>query len=145
MNERVAVVTGGARGIGRAIVERLNRDGLAVALLDLPAMQPATMAAEIAGPGCPRVIGLPCDIVDRAQAHCAPSTPMLSISKRLQLRGSYNSPSLRGPLALELLRENVVEGQRLVSHTFPLDDVADAFQVAAHDPLVIKVVVRPGE
>ena len=67
MNERIAVVTGGARGIGRAIVEKLNRDGLAVALLDLPAMQPAAMAAEIAGPGCPRVIGLPCDIVDRAQ------------------------------------------------------------------------------
>ena len=33
--ERVAVVTGGARGIGLAIVERLRRDGFRVAALDI--------------------------------------------------------------------------------------------------------------
>ena len=32
---RVAVVTGGARGIGAAIVRRLHADGLAVAIMDL--------------------------------------------------------------------------------------------------------------
>ena len=64
--------------------------------------------------------------------------------KKLQLRASYNSPALCGPLALELLREKVVNGQNLVSHTFPLDDIAHAFQIAAHDPLAVKVVVRPG-
>jgi meso-butanediol dehydrogenase/(S,S)-butanediol dehydrogenase/diacetyl reductase len=35
---RVAIVTGGARGIGAAIVRRLAEDGLDVAIADLPAM-----------------------------------------------------------------------------------------------------------
>lgn len=34
-DQRVAIVTGGARGIGAAVAHRLHRDGLAVAVLDL--------------------------------------------------------------------------------------------------------------
>ena len=38
-NGRVAIVTGGARGIGRGIALRLAADGLDVAIADLPAMR----------------------------------------------------------------------------------------------------------
>lgn len=38
-NERVAVVTGAARGIGRSIAERLAQDGLHVAVADLESMR----------------------------------------------------------------------------------------------------------
>lgn len=34
-NQRIAIVTGGARGIGAAIVSRLSEDGMTVAILDL--------------------------------------------------------------------------------------------------------------
>lgn len=71
MQERMAVVTGGARGIGRAIVERLSRGGLGVAILDLAAMHPDVVAAEIAGQTQGKVIGLSCDIVDRVQVEAA--------------------------------------------------------------------------
>ena len=37
--QRVAVVTGAARGIGEAIAQRLGRDGLHVIVADLPSMQ----------------------------------------------------------------------------------------------------------
>lgn len=37
--QRVAVVTGAARGIGEAIARRLGRDGLHVIVADLPSMQ----------------------------------------------------------------------------------------------------------
>jgi L-iditol 2-dehydrogenase len=63
--------------------------------------------------------------------------------KKLQLRASYGSPALFGPMALGLLRDRVVDGQRLVTHTFPLARVAEAFDVAARDPSAIKVVVKP--
>ncbi|MEK8174604.1 SDR family NAD(P)-dependent oxidoreductase [Streptomyces sp. M19] len=35
---RTAIVTGAARGIGRGIAERLAKDGLDVAVADLPGM-----------------------------------------------------------------------------------------------------------
>lgn len=41
---RGAVVTGGSRGIGRAIAERLARDGLKVVVADLPAMRSEAQA-----------------------------------------------------------------------------------------------------
>ncbi len=63
--------------------------------------------------------------------------------KKLQLRASFASPALYGPMALDLLREKVVDGQTLITHVYPLDRIAEAFEVAAHDPSAIKVVIQP--
>jgi NAD(P)-dependent dehydrogenase (short-subunit alcohol dehydrogenase family) len=51
---RVAVVTGGARGIGAAVVRRLSRDGLYAVLLDVADDDGAKVMrdAAAAGPGC---------------------------------------------------------------------------------------------
>ena len=62
---RVAVVTGGASGIGLAIVRRLAAGGASVALLDLDAAAADQAAAELRGEGS-RVIGLGADVADRA-------------------------------------------------------------------------------
>lgn len=61
------VVTGGARGIGRAISERLVKDGARVAFLDLDRAQGAATAKRL-GPGSRFV---PCDLADPAQIAAA--------------------------------------------------------------------------
>ncbi len=67
---RVAVVTGGAAGIGRAIAERLARDGLAVAILDVTDGSAAEAAKSIAAAGG-AARGYQADVSDRRQVDAA--------------------------------------------------------------------------
>ena len=55
---RVAVVTGGAQGIGRAVAERLAAGGARLALWDVDAAMAEATAAELGG----GAIGLRCDV-----------------------------------------------------------------------------------
>ena len=68
--QRVAFVTGGAQGIGRAIAGRLAEDGCHVVVADLQANAAEQAAADIAaGGGKAEAIGL--DIRDRAAVSAA--------------------------------------------------------------------------
>ena len=60
---RVAVVTGGASGIGKAIATRLADNGAHVWVLDVEAAAAEATAAEIAGAGG-QAWSLPCDVAD---------------------------------------------------------------------------------
>lgn len=63
--------------------------------------------------------------------------------KKLQLRASFASPALFGAMALDYLREGVIDGEALISHRFNLDQIAEAMDVALNDPTAIKVIVQP--
>jgi NAD(P)-dependent dehydrogenase (short-subunit alcohol dehydrogenase family) len=67
---RVAVVTGGASGIGRAISQRLARDGRRVAVLDLDGAAAERAAADLRGTGG-TALGVPVDVADRAAVDAA--------------------------------------------------------------------------
>ncbi|MGB9228052.1 SDR family NAD(P)-dependent oxidoreductase, partial [Mycobacterium sp.] len=58
MTAKTAVVTGGASGIGRAVAERLRRDGFRVAVIDL-------------SPTNDDGVGHVADVTDRAQVDAA--------------------------------------------------------------------------
>ncbi len=64
-NQRVAVVTGAARGIGAATAERLARDGFAVAVLDLDEAACEVVAARIRDSGG-QSLGVGVDVSDAA-------------------------------------------------------------------------------
>jgi rhamnulose-1-phosphate aldolase/alcohol dehydrogenase len=69
---RVALVTGGAGGIGGAIAKRLAREGAAIVLLDRDAAALQAVAAELAGEiSADRVRGIVCDVTVEASVERA--------------------------------------------------------------------------
>ena len=68
--QRVAIVTGGARGIGAATARRLAADGLAVAAVDLDGAGAAATAQQIVEGGG-TAVGIAADVTDRGQVEAA--------------------------------------------------------------------------
>src|SRR5690242_11527073 len=66
--DRVAVVTGSARGIGAATARRFAEEGAAVAVLDLDR---DAAAATAAGLGATRSVGLACNVADAESVETA--------------------------------------------------------------------------
>jgi NAD(P)-dependent dehydrogenase (short-subunit alcohol dehydrogenase family) len=60
LNGKVAVITGGGRGIGRALARALAREGCRVAIGDVDGALAASAATEVGG------VGLALDVTDRA-------------------------------------------------------------------------------
>ncbi|KAK4039268.1 hypothetical protein C8A01DRAFT_16710 [Parachaetomium inaequale] len=66
--ERVAIVTGAARGIGRSIALRLAQDGYHITASDLPALQPQldSLVSEITSSGTTKAHAHPADVTSPA-------------------------------------------------------------------------------
>lgn len=64
LQERVALVTGGAQGLGQAICQRLAQEGCYVAVADLNADKARQTAEGLTGR---RALALPVDVTDEAQ------------------------------------------------------------------------------
>jgi NAD(P)-dependent dehydrogenase (short-subunit alcohol dehydrogenase family) len=70
ITDRVALVTGGASGLGLATVRRLLADGASVVVVDLPSSQGKEVAAELGG----RATFVPTDVTDEEQVQAAVDT-----------------------------------------------------------------------
>jgi 2-hydroxycyclohexanecarboxyl-CoA dehydrogenase len=70
VSERIAIVTGGARGIGRAIALALAQDGCAVAVGDLRLDEASETAAAVRAVGA-RATAVPLDVTDRVSVTVA--------------------------------------------------------------------------
>jgi 3-hydroxybutyrate dehydrogenase len=66
LKDKVCVVTGSARGIGRAIAERYIADGAKVVIADLRADAAETTAKELTDKGPGEAFGIDMDVTDEA-------------------------------------------------------------------------------
>ncbi|HEX5043121.1 MAG TPA: SDR family NAD(P)-dependent oxidoreductase [Candidatus Polarisedimenticolaceae bacterium] len=60
--KKVAIVTGGASGIGLATVKRLAAEGAAIGVVDLDGDRCRAAVGEARGAGAPDAVALPCDV-----------------------------------------------------------------------------------
>jgi 3-oxoacyl-[acyl-carrier protein] reductase len=71
LHDRVAVVTGAARGIGRRVTERLAEEGVRTAGLDIRTEQLADLGKTLAGRDVPPSLQLECDVAEEEQVNSA--------------------------------------------------------------------------
>ena len=65
LQNRVALVTGSAQGLGFAMAQRLSENGMAVALVDINGDKAAEAAGRLSATGA-RASGFACDVADNA-------------------------------------------------------------------------------
>ena len=61
LSDKIAIVTGGAQGIGKAIAEKLSAHGARVVIADLSGQRAASVAKKIDG------VGVKCDVTKEKQ------------------------------------------------------------------------------
>ena len=94
LNGRSAVVTGGAQGIGRAIVERLLESGAAVAIWDRDAALAEQAARELGSLG--RTSAMACDVTRLTEIEAARDTTVKALG-RIDIL--VNNAGITGPNA----------------------------------------------
>ena len=78
---RAALVTGGARGIGRAVATALAQAGASVALLDSDAAAVAATSRAVAARAGQRTLAVPADVRVQAQMDRAVATTLAAFGQ----------------------------------------------------------------
>lgn len=99
---KVAIVTGGAQGIGEAIASRLGQEGAKVAVADLNGVKAKSVADELNRSGA-NAIGISVDVANRAQVQAAIQETVESFGR---LDVFFNNAGFNKPLPFMEVDEN---------------------------------------
>lgn len=94
VDNQVVIVTGGSRGIGKSIVQRLHRDGFAVLFTHSESPEEARELELCAGSGESQIKALQCDVT-----HDEAASQIFNAAERLgDVVGLVNNAGVTGPL-----------------------------------------------
>lgn len=63
---------------------------------------------------------------------------------KLQLRASHAAPALYFPTCLQLLKDGLVDGEAIISHVLPLDEIGEAMALLRDNRQeTLKVIIKP--
>jgi len=102
-DRRAALVTGGAQGIGKAVVQRLMGDGFAVGLLDIDPEAIAEAQEELGALG--ELRPLQADVADEGQVAAAVAEALQAFGRLDALVNNAGIAKAHGPDLAELSRE----------------------------------------
>lgn len=97
LEDRIAIVTGGAQGVGEAICHRLAHEGAHVVVADLNLEGAERVAADILARTCRRAISVEVDVTDEAQAEAMVACAVQEFG-RLDILVSNAGILIAGPL-----------------------------------------------
>ena len=123
LNGRVAIITGGAQGIGRAVAERLAASGAKVAIWDLD----GKLASEAAAAIGPAASGLAIDVTDAKAVNAAAA----------ELEQRHGSVDI-------LVTSAGIAGPNLKTWEYPLDEWARIMRLNVDGTLHCCQAVIPG-
>jgi NAD(P)-dependent dehydrogenase (short-subunit alcohol dehydrogenase family) len=124
---RVAIITGGSRGLGRALAERLATDGWNVVIDGRDAAVLAAAAEDIRGGSNGIVVTVPGDVADAAHRESV----VLAAKSLGSLQLLINNASVLGPSPLPHLAD------------YPLDDLRAVIDVNVFAPLALIQLALP--
>ena len=124
LQDRIAVVTGGAQGIGRAIAQRFLQSGATVCLWDRDQRLAETTAAELRSHG--RAMALCADVTDYAQVEAAARTTVERLGR------------------IDILVNNAgIAGPNLPTWEYPLEDWSNVLAINLSGPFHCCRAVAP--
>ena len=66
------------------------------------------------------------------------------IFNKLSVRSCFAEPGIKFPMSIRLLKEGMVDADKIISHTFSFDETADIMKRSAKgDEAIIKAVLVP--
>lgn len=126
LKNKVALVTGAGRGIGRAIAEDLAARGADVALVDLQA--PTDVARDIAAAHGVRALAVAADVSDEASV----------------LAGTAQVAAELGPVAVLVNNAGIMQRESADHHTLPASDLQRMLSVHVCGTASMCAAVLPG-